>query len=81
MLNVLDSFPVNLSFARWLMVKRKDLKLSQQDVAQSLGVSRQTVSNWETGNSKPELSLEQVKRLCCLLQVKFEEIPVEDAQS
>lgn len=34
---------------------RKRRGLSQEDVAQRLGVSRQTVSKWETGQSTPDL--------------------------
>ena len=33
--------------------KRKELKLSQEYVAEQLGVSRQAVSKWETGQSEP----------------------------
>ena len=33
--------------------KREELKLSQECVAEQLGVSRQAVSKWETGQSEP----------------------------
>lgn len=33
--------------------RREELKLSQEDVAERLGVSRQAVSKWEKGQSKP----------------------------
>ncbi len=33
--------------------KREELKLSQEYVAEQLGVSRQAVSKWETGQSEP----------------------------
>jgi len=33
--------------------KRKSLKLSQEYVAEHLGVSRQAVSKWETNQSEP----------------------------
>lgn len=36
--------------------KRKELKLSQEYVAEQLGVSRQAVSKWETGQSEPTVS-------------------------
>lgn len=35
---------------------RKDHHLSQSDLAEKLGVSRQSVSKWETGTAIPELS-------------------------
>ena len=36
--------------------KREELKLSQEYVAEKLGVSRQAVSKWETGQSEPTAS-------------------------
>lgn len=36
--------------------KRKELKLSQEYVAEQLGISRQAVSKWETGQSEPTAS-------------------------
>lgn len=33
--------------------RRKELKLSQEYIAEQLGVSRQAVSKWETGQSEP----------------------------
>ena len=35
---------------------RKDNKMSQGELAEKLGVSRQSVSKWETDASVPELS-------------------------
>lgn len=35
---------------------RKKLGMSQVDLADALGVSRQSVSKWETGESNPEIS-------------------------
>lgn len=34
---------------------RKRCGLSQEDVAEKLGVSRQTVSKWETGETIPDI--------------------------
>ena len=36
--------------------RREELKLSQEYVAEQLGVSRQAVSKWETGQSEPTAS-------------------------
>ncbi|EOH93676.1 helix-turn-helix domain-containing protein [Enterococcus pallens] len=36
---------------------RKKLKLTQQQVADQLHISRQTISNWETGKSLPDVSM------------------------
>ena len=40
---------------------RKRRGLSQEDVAEKLGVSRQTISKWETGETIPDIR--QCKRL------------------
>ena len=34
---------------------RNNAKLSQEQAAEALGVSRQTISNWETGKSYPDI--------------------------
>lgn len=35
--------------------KRKQVGLTQEQIAQKLHVSRQTISNWETGKSIPDI--------------------------
>ena len=40
-------------FARWLTKKRKDRSYTQDFVARQLGITRQTLSKWETGLSRP----------------------------
>jgi len=42
--------------AEILKEKRKEFKLTQQDVAEQLNVTRQTVSSWEVGKSIPDIS-------------------------
>lgn len=41
-----------MSFASCLYHARKKSGLSQENVAEKLGVSRQTISKWETGVSQ-----------------------------
>ena len=36
---------------------RLEKQLTQEQLAEELGVSRRTVSRWETGNNLPDLSL------------------------
>jgi Predicted transcriptional regulators len=38
-----------------LQTRRKELSLTQQEVADSLHVTRQTISNWEVGKNYPDL--------------------------
>jgi transcriptional regulator with XRE-family HTH domain len=46
---------------------RKQHHLSQRDIAQALGITDQTVSNWEQGRSEPRLTIRQVILLCRIL--------------
>lgn len=39
-----------------LQKRRKELKLTQEEVAEKIHVSRQTISNWETGRTLPDIS-------------------------
>lgn len=39
-----------------IYVLRKRQGLSQEDLASALNVSRQSISNWETGASNPEIN-------------------------
>ena len=42
-----------MSFAKKMIELRKQQNLSQQDLADRLGVSRQAISRWETGAVQP----------------------------
>ena len=42
----------------------KKLNLTQRDIAETIGVTVQTISNWETGLYKPKLTIEQTQKLC-----------------
>lgn len=54
---------------------RKRANLSQEQLAQALGVTDHTYRNWLKGRSKPELSIEMVKTLCKVLGVELDELP------
>ena len=55
-----------------LMRLRKKQGLSQQEVAAALGVSRQTVSNWEAGQGAP--ALDKAVALAQLYHVTVDEL-------
>ena len=38
-----------------IMNLRKSAKLSQEQLAEKMGVTRQTISNWELNESSPDL--------------------------
>jgi len=58
-----------------LMRLRTLRRISQAQMAEALGVSRQTISNWENGRVEPELKLWQIKKLCEILGVAIHELP------
>ena len=51
---------------------RKKRGLSQEDVAQKLGVSRQTISKWETDETVPDIR--QSKKMAVLYNVSLDEL-------
>lgn len=51
---------------------RKKSGLSQEEVAEKLGISRQTVSKWETGETLPDIR--QSKRLALLYHLSLDEL-------
>ena len=50
------------TFADKLTALRKSRKLSQEKLSEELGVSRQTIYNWETGQMQPKA--ENIKSIC-----------------
>lgn len=55
-----------------LLHLRKLKKMSQEDLAERLGVSRQTLSKWETGESVPDI--EKSKLLAEILGVSLDDL-------
>lgn len=51
---------------------RKKCSLSQEEVAEKLGVSRQTVSKWETGETIPDIR--QSKKMAVLYHMSLDEL-------
>ena len=61
-----------MSLHKNLQRLRKEKGLSQEDVAQKLFVSRQSVSKWENGNAEP--GVENLKALARLYGVTLDEL-------
>lgn len=57
---------------RFIAACRKEKKLTQSQLAQRLGVSDRSVSNWENGKNMPDLSL--FLPLCDILQISVNEL-------
>ena len=61
-----------MSLGNHLFDARKKKGLSQEEVAEKLGISRQTVSKWETDESLPDIR--QSKRLAVLYGLSLDEL-------
>ncbi len=61
-----------MNFRDKLIQLRDERKLSQQELADRLGVSRQTVVRWEAGKSAP--SVNQIPDICAALGVTADEL-------
>ena len=51
---------------------RTRMNMTQVNLADEMGVSYQAVSNWERGNSMPDIS--KLPELCKILNISFEEL-------
>lgn len=61
-----------VKIGQFIKSRRKEIKLTQREVAEQLGISEKTVSKWETGNGLPEVSL--MLPLCELLNISVNEL-------
>ena len=57
---------------KFIAKNRKLKKLTQYELAEKLGVSDRTISNWENGKNMPDLSL--FKPLCNILGITINEL-------
>lgn len=65
--------------SRNLKEARTRKNMTQMDLADELGVSYQAVSNWERGNSMPDIS--KIPDISRILEVSFEELVGEDTNA
>ena len=63
---------VRKSLGEALKVHRTQCKMTQEFVAETIGVSRQAVSKWEKGTSEPSTS--NLMALCKLYEVSADDI-------
>ena len=61
-----------LATGKFISQKRKQKNLTQEQLAEKLGVSNKTVSKWETGKCMPDYSV--VKALCDELEITVAEL-------
>ena len=65
-----------MNFGDNLKLLRKTKKVSQEELAEKLGVSRQSISKWETGENYP--SMTNIMCLCDIFHCKINDIVHED---
>lgn len=58
-----------------LVALREKVGLTQEALADALGVTDHTVRNWEKGRAEPRLTISQTKILCRVLQCSLEDLP------
>ncbi|MEP0984030.1 helix-turn-helix transcriptional regulator [Leptolyngbya sp. FACHB-17] len=66
--------PSSLTFAQWLLLKRRQAGLRQKDVADAIGRSHKTISSWETGDAVPRLTPKEMQILCQILNCTLDEL-------
>ena len=59
-------------FGENLKIIRQERRISQDDLAKHLRVSRKTVSHWETGYSEP--SIDQLRAMAKFFEVTCDEL-------
>lgn len=61
-----------LTTGKFISKKRKEKNLTQEQLAEKLGVSNKTISKWETGKCMPDYGI--VKSLCEELEITVAEL-------
>lgn len=67
---------MNNNFSENLKKIRKDNNLSQEDLAEQLGVSRQAISKWESGIAYPEM--DKIIALCTKFNLNIDDLLYKD---
>ena len=61
-----------MKFSEKLFELRRQKGMSQEDLADKLNVSRQTISKWETGSTTPEM--EKLIEMSKLFEITIDEL-------
>jgi transcriptional regulator with XRE-family HTH domain len=69
-----------VTIGKYISQKRRELNLTQEELAEKLGVSNKTISKWENGKCMPDYSI--IQNLCDSLHTTLAELmDGEDADS
>ena len=60
------------NIGQFISTKRREQNLTQEQLAEKLGVSNKTVSKWETGKTMPDYSV--IELLCEVLKISVSEL-------
>lgn len=69
----------NMRFGEKLLALRKENKLSQEELASLILVSRQAISRWESGNSMPDA--ENIIQICKVFNVSTDYLLNDEYES
>lgn len=58
-----------VKIGQYISKARKEKEMTQEDIAEKLGVSQRTVSRWETGKNMPDLAV--IPELCNILDINI----------
>lgn len=61
-----------IAIGRYIVRKRKERNLTQEQLSEQFGVSNKTISKWENGKCMPDYSL--IQKLCEALDVTLTEL-------
>lgn len=61
-----------MNFSKKLKVLRLSKKMTQDDLAEKLNISRQSISKWEQGINEP--NIETIKTLCIIFDINISEL-------
>ena len=61
----------NIQLATYIRSRRKNIGLTQKELAEKAGVSTNTVARWERGETEPSFS--DFLRVCVVLGMKMED--------
>lgn len=61
-----------IAIGRFIAQKRKEKNLTQDQLAEKIGISNKTISKWECGKSMPDYSI--IRVLCQELEVEIAEL-------
>ena len=61
-----------MNFGENLKILRKNKKISQEELAEKVGVTRQSVSKWEVGDAYPEMS--NIVALCSIFKCNINDL-------